>query len=178
MHARERVRGCDALRSCMSTPTHLPAMCGSRASSCSTRALSRLEASNRILAAQERGEVDTAAGIVVGSGGNAGLAYAFAAARLGVAATVIVPETAPKNKVDRLLALGATVIQREGIRSLLESDDNIIAARRSLWDAWRIVIEHGAAAASSALSAGAYVPARGETVAVIFCGPNTDPSTI
>jgi threonine dehydratase len=256
---------------------------------------------NRILAAQERNEVDATAGIVVGSGGNAGLAYAFAASRLGVPATVIVPETAPKNKVDRLLAIGANVIQRgteyahaqegalahsldtgalychaydqpdmvsgaggiglelledlprvdtvlvavgggglvagiaaavgdaasvvgiepvtaptlnsalaagapvdvdvsgiaadslgarrlgtiafdvaqrEGIQSLLVSDEDIIAARRRVWDTWRIVIEHGAAAAFAALSTGAYVPATGETVAVILCGSNTDPATI
>ena len=256
---------------------------------------------NRILAARERGEVDSTAGIVVASGGNAGLAYGFAAARLGIPATVFVPETAPKNKVDRLLAIGSTVIQRgtefahaheaalthsietgavfchaydqpdmvsgaggiglelledlprvdtilvavgggglvagiaaavgsrasvigiepanaptlnsalaagepvdvdvsgiaadslgarrlgsiafdvaqrEGIRSLLVSDDDIIAARRGVWDNWRIVLEHGAATAYAALETRAYVPAAGETVAVILCGSNTDPSTI
>ncbi|GAA3698230.1 threonine/serine dehydratase [Arthrobacter ginkgonis] len=66
---------------------------------------------NRLLAAQERGELDPAAGVVVASGGNAGLANAYAAAALGVPATVFVPTTAPKVKVERLLEYGATVRQ-------------------------------------------------------------------
>lgn len=49
------------------------------------------------------------AGVVIASGGNAGLACAWAAGRQGVAATVFVPETAPAVKVARLRALGADV---------------------------------------------------------------------
>jgi threonine dehydratase len=49
---------------------------------------------NRILASHERGELDPDAGIVVASGGNAGLANAYAAQQLGVPASVYVPETA------------------------------------------------------------------------------------
>jgi threonine dehydratase len=67
---------------------------------------------NRVLAAQESGELDPAIGIVIASGGNAGLANAYAAARAGVPATVFVPETAPAFKVAKLRALGATVVQR------------------------------------------------------------------
>ncbi len=63
---------------------------------------------NRQLAARERGELGDA-GIVVASGGNAGLAQAFAARELGVRATVVVPETAPEVKVQRILAYGAEV---------------------------------------------------------------------
>jgi len=66
---------------------------------------------NRQLTAREDGELSETAGIVVASGGNAGLANAFAAARLGVPATVFVPETAPANKVAKLHAAGATVVQ-------------------------------------------------------------------
>ena len=66
---------------------------------------------NRVLAARERGELDPAVGIVVASGGNAGLANAHAAAVLGVPATVFVPETAPAVKVERLRAYGAHVRQ-------------------------------------------------------------------
>lgn len=51
------------------------------------------------------------AGVVIASGGNAGLACAWAAARHSVQATVFVPETAPAVKVDRLRLLGATVRQ-------------------------------------------------------------------
>ena len=66
---------------------------------------------NRILGARERGELDPSVGIVVASGGNAGLANAYAAAQLGVPATVFVPLTAPATKVARLRSYGATVVQ-------------------------------------------------------------------
>ncbi|GAA2143651.1 threonine/serine dehydratase [Arthrobacter humicola] len=66
---------------------------------------------NRLLAARERGELDPAVGVVAASGGNAGLANAYAAAALGVPATVFVPETAPRVKVERLLGYGAAVRQ-------------------------------------------------------------------
>lgn len=66
---------------------------------------------NRLLAAREHGELDPAVGIVAASGGNAGLANAYAAATLGVPATVFVPENAPRVKVERLLGYGATVRQ-------------------------------------------------------------------
>lgn len=68
---------------------------------------------NRILAAAQApgGRGLGVAGVVAASGGNAGMAVAYAAARLGVPATVFVPTTAPKVKVDKLRALGATVRQ-------------------------------------------------------------------
>ncbi|GAA1564891.1 threonine/serine dehydratase [Dactylosporangium maewongense] len=65
---------------------------------------------NRILAAREDGELP-AAGVVAASGGNAGLAVAFAAARLGIPAEVFVPEVAPAVKVRKLRQLGAVVHQ-------------------------------------------------------------------
>lgn len=52
-----------------------------------------------------------AAGIVAASGGNAGLAAAYAARELGVAAEVFVPVTAPAVKVAKLGKLGARVVQ-------------------------------------------------------------------
>ncbi|CAH0154703.1 Phenylserine dehydratase [Arthrobacter sp. Bi26] len=64
---------------------------------------------NRLLAARERGELNPGVGVVAASGGNAGLANAYAAAALGVPATVFVPENAPRVKVERLLAYNATV---------------------------------------------------------------------
>ncbi|WP_144671539.1 threonine/serine dehydratase [Arthrobacter sp. U41] len=66
---------------------------------------------NRQLAALERGELDPGVGVVAASGGNAGLANAYAAAALGVQATVFVPANAPRVKVERLLAYNATVRQ-------------------------------------------------------------------
>src|SRR6266540_4345157 len=65
---------------------------------------------NRILAARESGTMP-AAGVATASGGNAGLAVAYAAARVGVPAEVFVPVTAPAVKVRRLRELGATVHQ-------------------------------------------------------------------
>ncbi|ALV44930.1 threonine dehydratase [Arthrobacter alpinus] len=254
---------------------------------------------NRVLSAQERGEIDPNVGIAVASGGNAGLANAYAAAELGIPATVFVPLSSPAVKVAKLRAAGATVVQdgaqyadafelamafvaetgaiychaydqieiasgagtigielleqlgavdtvlvavgggglmagvaaalegraqtvavepskapslhaalaagepvdvevsgiaadslgarrigsiafdvavRTGVRSVLVSDEQIIAARTFLWENYRIALEHGAAAAFAALHAGAYVPAADERVAVILCGANTDPA--
>jgi threonine dehydratase len=256
---------------------------------------------NRVLACRERGELKDEVGIVVASGGNAGLANAYAAAQAGVPAAVFVPETAPAVKVKKLRETGASVVQRgaeyaeayeaaleyaaetgavychaydqpeiaagagtvgsevldqlgdvdtvlvavgggglmagiataieglatvvavepdtaptlhaalaagapvdvavsgiaadslgarrigrigfdvavrTGVRSVLVSDDHIVAARSLLWTEYRIIVEHGAAAAYAALSSGAYVPAAGERVAVILCGANTDPGTV
>jgi threonine dehydratase len=65
---------------------------------------------NQILAGAERGAVP-AAGIVAASGGNAGLAAAYAARELDVPAEVFVPVTAPPVKVAKLAALGARVVQ-------------------------------------------------------------------
>lgn len=65
---------------------------------------------NRVLAAAEAGEL-TGAGVVAASGGNAGLAFAYAARALGVPAEIHVPTTAPAVKVARLRDLGATVVQ-------------------------------------------------------------------
>ena len=50
-----------------------------------------------------------ASGVVAASGGNHGLAVAWAAGQLGVRATVFVPTTAPSAKVDGLRELGADV---------------------------------------------------------------------
>jgi threonine dehydratase len=61
---------------------------------------------NQILA----GDVPPA-GIVAASGGNAGLAAAYAARELGVPAVVFVPVTAPPVKVAKLGKLGARVVQ-------------------------------------------------------------------
>lgn len=65
---------------------------------------------NRQLAAAETGELSEA-GIVVASGGNAGLAQAYAASQLGIKATVFVPEAAPQVKVDRIGRYGAEVVR-------------------------------------------------------------------
>jgi threonine dehydratase len=65
---------------------------------------------NQILAGAERGALP-AAGIIAASGGNAGLAAAYAARELGVPAEVFVPVTALPIKVAKLTKLGARVVQ-------------------------------------------------------------------
>jgi threonine dehydratase len=255
---------------------------------------------NKILRAAERGL--PAAGIIAASGGNAGLAAAYAARELGVPAEIYVPVTAPQVKVAKLAKLGARVAQvgaeyaeayaaaivqaevtgalfchayddpdmvagngtlglelieqfpdgfdtvlvavggggliagvaaalhdrarivavepvtsaalhaalvaggpvdvpvsgvaadslgarRAGtiayetavaarLPSVLVDDQAIVEARRHLWEEYRIVVEHGTAAAQAALSSGAYVPEPGERVVVLLCGANTNPTDL
>jgi threo-3-hydroxy-L-aspartate ammonia-lyase len=54
-----------------------------------------------------------AAGVVTHSSGNHGYAVAYAAARLGVPATVVVPSTAPEVKVAGARSQGATIVRCE-----------------------------------------------------------------
>lgn len=61
---------------------------------------------NRILSGPVSG-----AGVIAASGGNAGLAAAYAARELGHSAEVFVPVTAPAVKVAKLGKLGARVVQ-------------------------------------------------------------------
>lgn len=65
-------------------------------------------AQNFIQANQENGTLPEA-GITIASGGNAGLACAWAAQEQGVPSTVFLPTTAPQIKVDRLRNYGADV---------------------------------------------------------------------
>ncbi|TIW16055.1 MAG: pyridoxal-phosphate dependent enzyme, partial [Mesorhizobium sp.] len=61
-------------------------------------------------------------------------------------------------------------------RSILVSDDDIVAAQKALWDRARIIAEPGGAAAFAAVLSGRYAPAHGERVAVLVCGSNTNPA--
>jgi threonine dehydratase len=260
---------------------------------------------NRILSAEERGELDHAVGVVVASGGNAGLANAYAAREVGVPATVFVPSNASPTKLRRLREYGATVVvrgteyadayaaaaehvegtgavhchaydqpevcagagtlglellaqlgevgrevdtvlvavgggglmagvatavegtarvitvepvtaptlhdalaagepvdvavsgvaadslgarrigslawdvaRRTGVGNVLVDDDAILAARRQVWDRYRLALEAGAAAPVAALLCGAFRPAADERVAVVLCGANTDPADL
>ncbi|MEO3974012.1 threonine/serine dehydratase [Streptomyces sp. CAU 1734] len=65
-------------------------------------------AQNFLRAHREAGTLPDA-GVTIASGGNAGLACAWAARLQGVTATVFLPETAPEVKVARLSAYGAEV---------------------------------------------------------------------
>ncbi|MGI5213794.1 threonine/serine dehydratase [Plantactinospora sp. CA-290183] len=139
------------------------------------------------------GEVDT---VLVAVGGG-GLLAGVAAALEGVA---VEPETAPAlhaalaagGPVDvevsgvaadslgarRAGTIGYDVAVRTGVQSLLVTDEQIVEARRLVWDRYRIVVEHGTAAAVAALHSGRYRPEPGERIAVLLCGANTDPSDL
>ncbi|NSC22400.1 pyridoxal-phosphate dependent enzyme [Streptomyces albus subsp. chlorinus] len=264
---------------------------------------------NFLVAHRERGELPDS-GVTLASGGNAGLACAWAARGLGVPATVFLPETAPRTKIDRLRAYGAdvrlvgteyaeaaaaceefaagtgalrshaydhpliaagagtlveeiraqvplvdTVVVAVGggglfagvaaaaehhgirvvavepercralnaaleagrvvdvevdsvaadalgarratpmalaaaghrnVRSVLVTDDALVAARRGLWEQYRLAVENAAATAVSGVAGitgctegGApYVPSAGERVVVVLCGSNADPGEL
>lgn len=62
--------------------------------------------------------------------------------------------------------------------SVLVDDEAIVDARRWLWREARLATEPGTAAAVAALRTGTYKPERGETVVVVLCGANADPSDL
>jgi threonine dehydratase len=86
--------------------------------------------------------------------------------------------TADALGASRLGDIGYAVATRTGVRSVLVSDADIIAARQQLWEKYRLAVEHGGATALAALLAGAYRPAEGERIVVVVCGANTDPATL
>ncbi|WP_207841733.1 serine/threonine dehydratase [Williamsia soli] len=59
------------------------------------------------------------------------------------------------------------------IGSITVTDDELTAARNLLWDEFRIVVEHGTAAALAPLLSGAVEPEPGRLPCVILCGANT-----
>ncbi|MFI6416009.1 serine/threonine dehydratase [Streptomyces sp. NPDC050842] len=85
----------------------------------------------------------------------------------------------------RASATAVRAAQQDGVRSVLVPDAAIVRARQALWDDRRLAVEHAAATAlaavihpdADALDAG-YRPAPGETVCVILCGANTDPTDL
>lgn len=58
-------------------------------------------------------------------------------------------------------------------RTVLVTDEAIVAAQKKIWDVLRVVAEPGGAAALAALLSGRYSPAPGERVGVLLCGANT-----
>jgi threonine dehydratase len=141
--------------------------------------------------------VDT---VLVALGGG-GLAAGVARAVVGRARVVAVePELCPTYRSAREAggpvqvtiggaaadALGAArlgerawdLLSAADAESVLVTDEDIMAARRQLWDYGRLVTEPGGAAALAALRSGAYRPKPGERVAVIVCGSNTDPQDL
>lgn len=77
---------------------------------------------------------------------------------------------APRRVGELMFPLAQRFIER----AVLVEDDAIRAAQHALWSSVRVAAEPGGAAALSALTSGAYLPARDERVAVLVCGGNTD----
>ncbi len=65
---------------------------------------------NRILTAQEAGELP-ASGVIAASGGNHGAAVAYAARALGLVAEIFVPQHTPATKIARIESLGARLVR-------------------------------------------------------------------
>jgi threonine dehydratase len=84
--------------------------------------------------------------------------------------SVAVDSLAPR----RVGELTFAVISRYPSSSVvLVSDEAIRSAQQVLWDRLRLVAEPGGCAAFAALLSGRYVPAPGESVAVVISGANT-----
>ena len=79
---------------------------------------------------------------------------------------------APKRVGEMMFPIAEAFVER----SLLVSDDDIIAAQKALWNRVRIISEPGGAAAFAAILSGRYTPAAGERVAVLVCGANANPA--
>jgi threonine dehydratase len=80
---------------------------------------------------------------------------------------------APKRVGEMMFPIAEAFVER----SILVSDEDIIAAQKALWNRARIISEPGGAAAFAAVLSGRYAPAAGERVAVLVCGANADPAT-
>ena len=79
---------------------------------------------------------------------------------------------APKRVGEMMFPIAEAFVER----SILVSDDDIIAAQKALWNRVRIISEPGGAAAFAAILSGRYTPASGERVAVLVCGANANPA--
>jgi threonine dehydratase len=84
---------------------------------------------NRVLLLDEP---ERARGVIASSAGNHGQAIAYHASRLGVPATVVMPETTAFVKVERTTTLGATVVQHGANVSESGTHARELAARDGL----------------------------------------------
>lgn len=78
----------------------------------------------------------------------------------------------------RIGAIAWDVTQRHVRDALLLPDAAIREAQLTLWKEFKLAVEPAAALPLAALQNGAYVPARGEAVALVICGANLDPATL
>jgi threonine dehydratase len=146
----------------------------------------------------EQAEVSTVVCAVGGGGLYSGLAAALAP--LGVRVVAVEPENcrtlnaaieagelvdvdpvsvaADSLGARRASATALELATSTDTVSVLVEDEEITRARELLWRDRRVAVEHGAATALAALTSGTYRPAADETVAVVLCGANTDPSDL
>ncbi|MFD0149792.1 serine/threonine dehydratase [Streptomyces sp. NPDC055721] len=85
----------------------------------------------------------------------------------------------------RVSATAVRAAQQDGVRSVLVPDAAIVRARQALWDDRRLAVEHAAATALAAVAGhepdvpgAGYRTEPGETVCVVLCGANTDPTDL
>ncbi|WP_020386055.1 threonine/serine dehydratase [Kribbella catacumbae] len=78
----------------------------------------------------------------------------------------------------RFGALAFEAVKANNVKSVLVTEESIVAARNELWKEFQLAVEHGAAVTYAALQSGAYQPAPDERVVAVICGANTDLSTI
>ena len=76
---------------------------------------------------------------------------------------------APRRVGELMFPIAERLVERV----VLVSDDAIRTAQKALWEALRVVVEPGGAAAFAALLSGRYEPRPGEHVGVLLCGGNT-----
>lgn len=100
------------------------------------------------------------------------LTHALAAGRPvdAPAGGIAADSLAPRRVGELVFPLAQQFVQQ----TVLVSDEAIATAQRQLWDTLRIVAEPGGAAAMAALLSGRYRPKKGERIAVLLCGANTD----
>ena len=99
------------------------------------------------------------------------MAEAFKAGRPvdAPAGSVAADSLAPKRVGELTFPIARAYVERV----VLVTDEAILEAQRTLWEALRIVAEPGGSAACAALQSGAYRPAPGERIGIVVCGGNT-----
>jgi threonine dehydratase len=85
------------------------------------------------------------------------------------AGSVAADSLAPRRVGELMFPIARAYVERVA----LVSDQAILRAQQTLWEALRIVAEPGACVTLAALQSGAYVPAAGERVGVVVSGGNT-----
>ncbi len=78
----------------------------------------------------------------------------------------------------RIGQLAWEITQQHVKQSLLLNDEAIRFAQQSLWHHMKLAVEPAAALGLAALQAGIYQPHANETICLIICGANIDPSSL